>query len=147
MQIPNDRPAYEILSTSGFHGPDQHLYQEGDYIVFDGIPNEEMRPLNELARKKLEEYSAYLDAHAKKAAEKLGKEFTGRSRSFDANIAQAREAEQARQIQLIKGGPGVPLMGGKDPNAPAIGKIEPEPMAETTRQVKPGPASIQQPRR
>ena len=134
MLIPSDRPAYRILSVEGFNGPDDHLYREGDCIIFDGVPNEEMEPLNEIARQRLAEYSAMLDEEARKVAAKFGRTFAARPRTLDGVIAQA--SADARQVQLITGGPGVPLMGGKhntvgieklvDDDVPETGSINPK---------------------
>ena len=121
MLIPTDRPAYRILNPTGFFGPDDHLYSEGDCIVFEGIPNEEMEPLNALARERLEAYSEALDDGARKVAEKNGREYTPRPRTMEGNIDLA--TADARRPQLIQGGPGVPIMGGKKRNAPYTQKL------------------------
>lgn len=130
MLIPSDRPAYRVLAVEGFYGPDDHLYREGDCIIFDGIPNEEMEPLNEIARKKLQMYSNWLDEEARKVAAKHGREFQSRPRNLDGVIAQA--SADARQVQLLQGGPGVPLMGGTH-NKVGIQKLEDEEVPETGR--------------
>ena len=132
MLIPSDRPAYRILTA--FWGPDDHLYQEGDCIFFDGEPNEDMEPLNELARDRLNAFFDKLDNHARKLAEKAGKEYTGRPR-LEAALATARELAnaEARQVQLVKDGPGVPLMGAKNKDVPAIGKLDASDTPETGR--------------
>lgn len=131
MLITNERPAYRILSEKGFFGPDDHLYHEGDCIYFDGIPNEDFEPLNEPARKQMEDLFASLDAAARKAAEKAGREYSGRPKSLEAAIALSRQ--DARQVQLINGGPGVPLMGAKNKDAPKIEKIEEAETPQTGR--------------
>lgn len=94
MSISNDRPAYRILSPNGFFGPDDHLYQEGEEIFFDGIPNEEMEPLNQFALQRLTEYVEQLDKLAKDASEKLGRPFIGRPRSLDGALAFASEVQR-----------------------------------------------------
>ena len=127
MLIRNDKPAYRILTVEGFFGPNDHLYPEGEMIYFDGIPNEDMEPLNDLAREKMRAYLEALDAEAKRVAEKAGRAFVARPRTLDQAIAQA--SADARQVQLVQGGPGVPLMGArKDPGA--VERIEPDPVPE-----------------
>lgn len=101
MSISNDRPAYRILSPNGFFGPDDHLYQEGEEIFFDGIPNEEMEPLNQFALSRLTEYIEHLDKLAKEASEKLGRPFIGRPRSLDGALSLASEVQ--RQNMSIMG--------------------------------------------
>jgi hypothetical protein len=98
MLIPSDRPAYRILAVEGFFGPDCHLYREGECIIFDGIPNEEMEPLNELARDRLRQYSEMLDVEAEKVAKQAGRAFTGRPRNREGLIATA--TADARAVQL-----------------------------------------------
>lgn len=96
MTISNDRPAYRILALHGFFGPDDHLYEMGEEIYFDDEPNEEMEPLNELARHKLQSYLDKLDRSAKAAFEKAGKHFTERPRTLDGAVALATQVERDR---------------------------------------------------
>lgn len=109
--VSSDRPAYRILSESGFYGPNDHLYKEGDTIYYDGEPNEDMEPLNSLAEKSLTEFFDKVDAGAREAATKFGRAYRPRVRIQD----RMRLATQAmRQLQLEPGGVGIPLMHGVD---------------------------------
>lgn len=119
--VSNLKPAYRILNEKGFFGPDDHLYAEGSEIYYEGEPNEDMEPLNEPAQKAMEKYFDKLDALARKVAEKAGIEYAGRPRSLDDKIQLA--SAEARQVQLIKGGEGVPLMGGVKHDSPKIERI------------------------
>lgn len=121
MSIPSDRPVYRILATAGFFGPDDHLYEEGDIIVFLDEPNDEMEPMNDLAREKQHAYFDKLDALAKAAAEKAGRQYAGRARSLDEAIAIA--SQDARRVQLVRGDGGVPLMGAKHHGPARVEKI------------------------
>lgn len=100
MSVPSDRPAYRILAVYGFYGPDDVMYNEGDCIVYDGEPNEEMEPLNELARVKLTEYLEKLDNLAKLAAEKAGRPFVGRPRTIDGALVLAEQI-QRQQMAIM----------------------------------------------
>ena len=122
MIIPQDRPAYRILSPNGFFGPDDHLYVEGDCIVFEDEPNEDMEPLNDVAREKLKVYLQKLDDLGREAAAKAGRAYAGRARSLDEALATARE--DARRIQLVEGDGGRPLMGAKKRGRPRVERIE-----------------------
>ncbi len=93
--IDASRPAYRILSSTGFYGPDDHLYGEGAEIYFDGEPNEEMEPLNELARLKLVQFIEKLETESRTIAEKLGKPFHGRPRSLDGGLQLATELQRS----------------------------------------------------
>lgn len=95
MSIDNTRPAFRILSASGFYGPDDHLYIEGDEIYFDGEPNEEMEPLNEAGRQKMTTYLDKLDSAAREAAVKAGKAFVERPRNLDGALALATAVARA----------------------------------------------------
>lgn len=103
MSIDNTRPAYRVLATNGFFGPDDHLYREGEEIYFDGEPNEEMEPLNELARLRIVEFITKLEDESRKIADKLGKPFHGRPRSLDGGLALATELQRN----------GIAIMGAK----------------------------------
>lgn len=116
MIIPQDKPVYRVLSQAGFFGPDDHLYAEGDIVVFMDEPNDEFEPLNDLARKAQNTYFDKLDDLARAAAEKAGRAYAGRPRSLDEAISIA--SQDARRVQLVKGDGGVPLMGGRK-NGPA----------------------------
>lgn len=104
MFITNDRPAYRVLDPNGFFGPDDTLYtvdENGDpeVIYFDGEPNEQLEPLNELAKTKLNTYLEKLDVLAREASAKLGRPFVGRPRNMDGAIELASEiARNSMQI-------------------------------------------------
>jgi hypothetical protein len=84
--IDNTRPAYRILAVHGFFGPDDNLYDEGSEIYFDGTPNEDMEPLNDVARIRLMTELDRLDNLGRLAAEKAGKAFAGRARNLDGQL-------------------------------------------------------------
>lgn len=127
MNIPQDIPVYRILTN--FFGPDDHLYVEGDIIQFSGIPNEEMEPLNDLAREAQTDYFEKLEEEAKKAAEKAGRSFIGRPKTVEEAINLARE--DSRRTQLTPGGAGVPIMGAKKDAKEVIGKVQLEEIPQT----------------
>lgn len=91
--IDNTRPAYRILAPSGFYGPDDNLYIENEHgyaeIYLDGEPNEEMEPLNEPARVKMQAYLDKLENLGRAAAEKAGKAYAGRPRNLDGGLELA----------------------------------------------------------
>lgn len=90
-----NRPAYRVQAIHGFYA-DDHLYEEGDTLYFDGEPNEELEPLNEVAYQKLQTYLEKLDTFGRLAAEKFGRPWVGRARSLDGAIAIASEDERKR---------------------------------------------------
>lgn len=129
MFIPQDRPVYRILNVAGFFGPDDHLYPEGAVIAFQDEPNEDMEPLNQLAKEALENYLNKLDDFARAVAKKNGRQFSGRPRTLDGIIAVA--SEDARRVSLVKGDGGVPLMSGEKKNT-GIERIEEIGVPETS---------------
>jgi hypothetical protein len=129
MNIPQDRPAYRILEGS-FFGPDDHLYKEGECIVFDDEPNEQMEPLNDLAREAMNTYLTKLDKLAQAVAEKNGRSFASRRPTLEESMANAHQ--EARRVELISGDGGVPLMGAKRGRGrPRIEKLGGEEVPET----------------
>lgn len=114
------RAAYKILDSNGFYGPDDHLYPEGEEIYFDGEPNEQMEPLNDLAKFRLIKHIERLERETKAAYEKLGKPYAGRPRSFDGAIVLATELQRS----------GVVLMGAKKENK-TVKKVHEEGVPET----------------
>lgn len=104
-KVESERARYRILTPApkGFFGPDDHLYMEGEEIYFDGTPNEEMEPLNELAETRLTEYLEELDRLGRATAEKLGRPFTGRARTLDGALQIATEVQRS----------GIAIMGVK----------------------------------
>lgn len=111
MSISEIVPTYRQLNAKGFFTPDADLIAEGEAFEWDGVPNEDMEPLNEPARKKLVAYLTVLDAEAKKAAEKFGRTFISRTKNLDEMVFEA--SADARRLELRKGDGGVPLMGGR----------------------------------
>lgn len=102
--VSTDRPAYRILATAGFFGPDDTLYEEGTEIFFDGEPNEEMEPLNESARVKLKALLEKLDNLGRAAAEKAGRPFVSRPRGLDGQLALASAVQRAEMSVMGKKG-------------------------------------------
>lgn len=90
-----ERPAYRVLAIHGFYGPDDHLYQEGDEIYFDGVPNEELEPLNESARDRMIAFLEELDRKGREVSEKTGKMYVGRARSLDGALEMATAVQRA----------------------------------------------------
>lgn len=82
-----ERAQYRVLDPAGFYGDDDNLYQEGEEIVFDGTPNEQMEPLNEVAKERLVAYLNTLDDLARLKAERQGVPYVGRPRTLDGAIA------------------------------------------------------------
>jgi len=89
------RPAWRVLNPSGFFGPNDHLYSEGEEIYYDGEPNEELEPLNEPAMVKLVAYLERLDTLGREAAAKAGKAYAGRPRSLDGGLALATAVQRS----------------------------------------------------
>lgn len=123
--IDNTRAAYRILDVNGFYSDDDTLYivdADGNYpeIYFDGIPNEQMEPLNDLARQRLNSQLESLDKLAEADAKKLGKPFVGRPRTLDGAIAMASENERSKMS----------IMGNKDKST-STERLVPSQVSET----------------
>lgn len=127
--IPQDRPVYRILSEKGFFGPDDSLHPEGEIIVLWDTPNEDMEPMNDMARKVFDSYIDTLEASAQKVAELNGRHFAGRPRSKEDMIANA--SADARRVQSLSNPAGVPIMGGKTESKKRIQRVGEDEVSET----------------
>jgi hypothetical protein len=122
--IRSDRPAYKIMAAHGFYAED-FLYEQGSLLYWDGIPNEEMEPLNDLARDRLKAEIERLDDLGRKAAAANGRAFVERPKTLEGAIRIA--TLDARRPQLIEGDGGVPLMGARQQGPKQAAAIEAEP--------------------
>lgn len=95
------RAEYRVLDPAGFYGDDDNLYLEGEEIFFDGEPNEQMEPLNDIATERLTAHLQKLDDFARLKAEKFNVPFVGRPRSLDGAIALA--TQEAKDDMSIMG--------------------------------------------
>ena len=119
--IDNTRAAYRVLSPSGFYSDNDVLYQvdqngEPAEIYFDGEPNEELEPLNDLARDRMTKFLDKLDNLGREAAAKLGRPFVGRPRNLDGALEMATalarseisimgQKNKASNTELVNPGP------------------------------------------
>lgn len=126
-QYRTDLPCYRILDVNGFYGDDDHLYPMDSVIYFEGEPNEEMEPVNELARLKLVAYLDKLDARGHEVAEKLGKTFVARPRNLDGAIELATSI--ARQTMPIMGAKEKrsSIQSAEEPSIPETGSLSNSP--------------------
>lgn len=99
--IPQDKPVFRILDEHGFFGPNDHLYPQGSLVVLYDCPNENMEPMNDLAKESLSAYLDMLDDSAKKVAETNGRYFASRPRSKEEMMDNA--SEMARNKAAIMG--------------------------------------------
>lgn len=99
--IPQNKPVFRVLNEKGFFGPDDTLHPMGSLIVLYDFPNEDMEPMNDLAREKMEDYLDSLEESARKVAEINGRFFSGRPRNKEDMLANA--SEDARRDTVIMG--------------------------------------------
>ena len=109
--IRQDAPCYRILNEQGFFAPNSKLYQEGELLYLWDQPNEDMEPMNDLARVALEKYIDTLEESARIVAEKNGRAYAGRARSKNEMLEQA--SQDARRLQTTNNKNGVRIMGAK----------------------------------
>lgn len=93
--IDNTKAAYRVLDERGFFSDDDTLYKEGDEIYFDGTPNEQLEPLNQIAHDRLTTYLEELDQLGREAAVKAGRPYNGRPRTLDGGLALASAVQKA----------------------------------------------------
>lgn len=114
--IRSDRPAWKVLAVAGFFGPDDTLYPEGSMLYYDGEPNEELEPLNDMAKERLLALLEKLDQYGREAAAKANRPFVGRPRTLDGAIQFATELQRNEMA----------VMTAKKVNVTSVEKIEQE---------------------
>ena len=105
--IDNTKAAYRVLNPYGFFSDDDTLYAEGAEIYFDGEPNDQLEPLNQLAKDRLVAHLEALEKFGKEAAAKAGRAYAGRPRTLDGALAIATAIQKAE----------MGVMGTKDKTA------------------------------
>lgn len=90
----SELPRYRVLSPVFLE--DEILHKEGTELVYTGVPNEEMEPLNEAARKESLAFVTMLDDAARATAAHFNRPFNGRI--TDRNEAIATSLEDAKKI-------------------------------------------------
>lgn len=120
--IPNDVPVYRLKGDCYFH---DRLVSAGLVIEWDETPNEEMQPLNTLAKEKYEEYLAFLD--------KCGEEKAAADKKAHASKLKAYKAQSERKKKKglnVLSEEDTPLMGGKtvEKHIKVIGENEIDPL-------------------
>lgn len=107
--IPQEAPVYRLKAP--IFAADDCLYAEGAILQTEDEPNQEMEPLNDLARQRMRDYLAKLDAYGKEVAEKTGKSYAGLVDAFEQAHTLAKK--EGKRVSLIGGQEATPLMGAK----------------------------------
>lgn len=150
--IDTNAPKYRILDVKGFFADDDTLYAEGSVLYWYGVPNDQMEPLNDSARQRMQEYLTELDNGARATAAKFGRDFTGRMTDFAEIIATAmtdakKEAgakvEEPKKIEMPRSNRDVPLMGSvaisgqkRRGRPPKVQRAAPEPVVPPDAETK-----------
>ncbi len=72
LQVDPDVPAYVVIEKRGFFDDNDHLWNKGEMIYWEGAPNPGLDPINELAEERMREYLTMLDKKADEVCEKKG---------------------------------------------------------------------------
>lgn len=131
-------PKYRILNYPGFFAENDTLYPADTEIIYDGVPNEQMLPLNDAAKKKMDAYLDGLEqAHRANMIE----------RGMNPNIRRPRdmaetldiEAQITKKVRVYNAAEGeIPQMGNLNKNKKTEAVIEALPAAPRGKQ-KPVP--------
>lgn len=137
FDIDPDVPCYKYIGTKGFFSPDDELIMANTpqavfYLDESVEPNEDFEPMNEKACALMNKFFDKLDKSAADKAAKDGKSFATRPRNFNGEFQMP--TEDGRKIQVLKDGPGVPLMGAKKRGRPKLVKVNADPVPETSRE-------------
>lgn len=103
MAIDQSIPAYRILEKQGFHDGVQ-LWQQGAAVYWEGVPNDKMEPLNEMASLKLGAYLDEMDKYDEAVAKAKGARWVPKARPQLGAFAQMRP-------EIVHGDGGIPIMG------------------------------------
>lgn len=117
--IPQESPVYRLKAP--FFGPDDHLYAEGEILIYEDEPNPEMEPMNELAQDAMRTYLKKLDEHGKTAAEKVGRGYTGLSDAYENSLLLSKQ--QGKRVQSLSKREAAPMMRAKK-DVKGIARIE-----------------------
>lgn len=119
--IPEDVPVY-LLESDYFSPDDEHL-KEGTLITLEDAPNQQMKPMNALARERMEQYLTKLDAFALKKSDKDGSPFHSALEEYkNRNIVR----HDGRRVGVLGEKKMVPMMGEKKRGRPRVNKIQVE---------------------
>lgn len=129
--IPADKPVFRILTEQGYFGPDDTLHRMGELIVLFDEPNEDMEPMNDMARKSLESHLDKLETSSREVAKFNGRHFAGRARTKDEMLDHA--TSDSRRVQSLSNPGGVAIIGAKKDNSLRIQSVGDEPVADTGR--------------
>lgn len=94
--IDPDMPAYMVIEKRGFFDDNDHLWQKGSMIYWEGTPNPGLDPLNEPAEERMREYLNMLD---KKADEVCALKGTGHASLVNAYEARRRLQEMDNRFE------------------------------------------------
>lgn len=123
--IDPNTPCYKYVGKKGFWTSEDELLEFGTVFYLDGEPTTDFEPLNDLARKNMNEFFDKLERHSSLKAAKDGKSFAPLPRNFNKEFELP--SENTRTVQLVKDGPGVPLLGTKHKGRkPKVRKVQEE---------------------
>lgn len=107
--IPDDVPVYRV--KEGKFYVDDRLLEEGAIIICQEEPNQEMEPLNELAKVAMLEYLEKLDKHGMEVAAKLGKAYVSTKDAFQNSMQLAKE--DGRRVSVLNERREIPTLGAE----------------------------------
>lgn len=131
--VANDRPAYRILKECFL---DDIMFFPDQLVYWDEEPNQEMEPLNELARDAHNKFLDKIEEAGQRASAAKGMLYVALKRPE--GEARAMSTSESRRVEIIKGDGGVPVMGARKRGRPKAQRIEDtgveeKPIADLTR--------------
>jgi hypothetical protein len=110
-KLDDSTPKYEILNGAGFYAENDTLYPQGTVIYYTGVPNEQMLPLNDPAKKAMDAYLDGLEQHHRRNLEERGlNPNTKRPRDLADALEVEKAADKKARVYAAEGGK-VPQMG------------------------------------
>lgn len=118
LVMPEDKAVYRLKEQ--IYADDQ-LYEAGEIITWDDVPNLAMEPLNKLAREMFTIFIEELDKAGQEVAAKTGKKYKSLADAFRNATDLAKQ--EGRRVESVNSPATAPIMGAKIKNRGS--KIQP----------------------
>lgn len=106
--VPQHVPCYRILKPCFL---DDIMFFEGQVVTWSEEPNEEMEPLNDLARDATNTFFDKIEALGRAASAAKGTAYVSMRRPIEEG--RERNTADSRRVELVKGDGGVPVLGAR----------------------------------
>lgn len=140
VYIDPDVPAYKVIEKRGFVDDQDHLWEKGSLIYWEGHPSMGLDPMNDLAEVAMREYLERLDGYANDVSEKNGTSHASIVNAFEARRRIADlDRKFGRSVDIEEQ---MPIMGAKKYEKRLARAVEAGPAPQTPIMGHAGRASV-----